>query len=61
MTLEHHVGASQAAVICGVSTKTIQRWAEAGKLHPVKTALGALYPREEVERLAEERGSLVAA
>jgi predicted site-specific integrase-resolvase len=61
MTESTHIGTTKAAVLLRVNPKTIVRWTEAGKLHPVKTDLGNLYPVEEVERLARERHSALVA
>lgn len=45
----------QVAELFGVDPKTVTRWANAGKLHPIRTLGGhRRFPADEVQRLLEE-------
>jgi hypothetical protein len=53
--LAHLVGAQQAAAILGVTPLHVRKLKLAGLLPAVTSAIGALYPRTEVEALAWRR------
>jgi len=40
-----------------VTKRTVYRWKEAGRLHPVKAGRRLLFERAEVEALAAEQGN----
>lgn len=47
-----------AARLCGVGEGTIRYWTKVGRLAAIRTASGQrLFLREEVERVARERGA----
>ena len=49
------IGIQEAAKILNVSESTARRMADRGDFSAVKTALGRLADREDVERAAKER------
>ena len=50
-----YLSPSQAARALKVSEAAVRLWVKRGVLSAVRTAIGHLIPRQEVERLAEER------
>lgn len=48
-------GTTSAAQILGVSSTHVIRLAEAGQLRSIRSPIGRLFMRDEVERLAADR------
>lgn len=47
----------QVAEVLHVSTRTVYRWVDAGKLHPIRLEKRLLYPRSEVTDLLRPGGA----
>jgi DNA-binding transcriptional MerR regulator len=53
--LEGYISAGAVAELFGVSRVRVHHLSEKGRLPFLKTPIGRLYPRKEIEALAEQR------
>jgi excisionase family DNA binding protein len=61
LTESTHISSSHAARLLEVSSRTVNYWADAGTLNAIRTPLGRLFDRDEVEALARARQKELAA